>query len=200
MFVTKKISLCETSQIILEVQTMKKFFELSVTSRKVAQGDLVISAEALSSANEKLGQLDIKLLKDENTASIFFKYTPVEDCNPDTRIARIKLTGRDEDEIREALEMLVKAYHDSAKQNPDNAVAFFMISLCIQPATNSIVIPDSLVPIPCGLISSILGDDWFGIETKISPELLSLADAKIQMEEDELKAMFEAAFKNITSD
>lgn len=179
---------------------MKKFFELSVTSRKVAQGDLVISAEALSSANEKLGQLDIKLLKDENTASIFFKYTPVEDCNPDTRIARIKLTGRDEDEIREALEMLVKAYHDSAKQNPDNAVAFFMISLCIQPATNSIVIPDSLVPIPCGLISSILGDDWFGIETKISPELLSLADAKIQMEEDELKAMFEAAFKNITSD
>lgn len=99
---------------------MKNFFELSVTSRKVAQGDLFISAEALSNSTEKLGQLDIKLLKNEHTASIFFKYTPVEGCNPDTRIARIKLTGRDEDEIRETLEALVTAFRDSVKQDPSN--------------------------------------------------------------------------------
>lgn len=183
---------------------MKKLFELSVTSRKVAQGDLVISAEALSCATEKLGQLDIKLLNDEHTASIFFKYTPVEDCDPDARIARIKLTGRDEDEISEFLEALVQGFRDSAKQNSNNALAMLMISHCIQPATNSIVIPDALVPIPCGLISNILDDEWLGIETKISSDIqekiTSLADAERKKEEDDLKAIFEAAFSNITSD
>lgn len=79
-----------------------------------------------------------------------------------------------------------------------------MISLCIQPATNSIVIPDALVPIPCGLISSILDGEWLGIETKFSPDIQekisSLADAKRKKEEDEFEALFKAAFTNITSD
>lgn len=37
---------------------MKKFFELSVTSRKSVKGDLVLTLEALSKEGIHLGQLD----------------------------------------------------------------------------------------------------------------------------------------------
>lgn len=56
---------------------MKKFFELSVTSRKSVDGNVALSAITATEENNELGRLDIKLLNKETHGGIFFKYTPV---------------------------------------------------------------------------------------------------------------------------
>ena len=78
---------------------MRKFFELSVTSRKSVDGNVVLSAFTATEENNELGQLDIKLLNKETHVGIFFKYTHVEGSNPDDIIAKVKFTGRDSSEI-----------------------------------------------------------------------------------------------------
>ena len=153
---------------------MKKFFELSATTRKSAKGELILTLEALTKDDIKLGQLDITLLNDEYPGGVFFKYIPTEACNSGV-ISKVRLSGRDEDEIREALEAIPDALRDSlSKPNADANVlaALVMISVCINPSDNSIMIPEGLgISITRELMSSIFGDDWLGIELQISPEL-----------------------------
>lgn len=185
---------------------MKKFFELSVTSRKSVKGDLFFSAVALSKSGSKLGQLDINLLKEEDNYGVFLKYTQSESSSPLDTISAVTLTGRDKDEIRKILEDTLASIKDflsnsSSETNVHALTLMLMLSVCIDSETNSIIIPEVLgFNITNQLISSIIGDEWLGIEIKISSDIKgkihSLADAKRKKEDDDnIEAMI-AAFKN----
>lgn len=161
-------------------QTMKKFFELSVTSRKSVKATTLISAEALSSSGEKIGQLDIRVLNSDTHGGIFVKYSPA-DVAVDTLISSIKLTGRDEKEIQEILEMIDAALIETLKSNLGSAMQFIpyyaMMCACIQADTNTIVLPSSL-PITNDLIVKLLDGEWLGIEVKFCSEIVEkISDA-----------------------
>lgn len=186
---------------------MKKFFELSVTGRKSVKGDLLLSAIALSKDGRELGQLDINVLKEENNYGVFLKYTLLESSSLD-RISTVRLTGRDEHEIREILRAIPTALQDSISKSSDpNPKAFTYIllaSVCINYETNSVTIPEALgLNITNELISSIIGDEWLGIEVKISSDIQDkisiLADVKRKKEEEDAEAIL-SAFKNAFSE
>ena len=58
------------------------------------------------------------------------------------------------------------------KENANILVAMMMLSMCIIPSTNSVIIPETLgVKITSSLISRIIGNEWLGIEVKMLPEI-----------------------------
>lgn len=186
---------------------MKNLFNFAVTSRKSVKGTLLFSAIAISDADTIIGQFDINMLKEENNYALFLQYTPAESSDSLESISRVKLTGRDENEIREILESIPQTLLDSmSKANTEATKALpflLMISMCIKPSTNSIIIPEVLVgKVNNDLICNILGGEWLGIEVKISPDvsekLSYLTDTKAKKGADEkTKEEIDVAFDEL---
>lgn len=167
---------------------MKKFFELSVTSRKSVDGNVALSAITATEENNELGRLDIKLLNKETHGGIFFKYTPVEGSNPDDVIAKVKLTGRDPSEIEAALTAVRSGIQETLfsindKSFAEKLVLAAMVGMYIQPEAEMILIPTSSgVKVTNNIISKVVSDEWLGVEIKLNSEvqekIANLADAK----------------------
>lgn len=135
-------------------------------------------------------QLDIRLLNDDYQGGVFIKYTPSEAGNPTDVISKVKLSGRDEDEIREVLKGFPDALRDFLSDPNANAnvlAALVVFSVCINPADNLITIPEGLgISITGELIAGIFDDDWLGIEVQMSPEVVSkISDLVIAKKEKE---------------
>lgn len=194
---------------------MKKFFELSVTSRKSVEGNVVLSAIATTKEGYKLGKLDIKLLNDGIHSGIFFKYTPVEGSNPYDVIAKVKLTGRDSSEIQSALTAVRSGIQEAILKNTDKGFSVklamsIIVSTCIQPESRTIEIPFySDVQVTNGIISKVVNDEWLGVEvlipSDIQEKIANLADAKKKEQQDHaqgycdtLKKMMETGESSFT--
>lgn len=187
---------------------MKKFFELSVTSRKSVEGNVVLSANAATKENNELGRLDIRLLNDGIHSGIFFKYTPVEGSNPDDVIAKVKLTGRKPSEIGAALTAVRSAIKDVVFERTDmdfaeKLVTTAILSSCIQPEAEMILIPSSSsVQVTNGIISKVVNDEWLGVEVRIPSDIqekiANLANSE-EKEQQDYSQMFRAAMKNAMS-
>ena len=187
---------------------MRKFFELSVTSRKSVDGNVVLSAFTATEENNELGQLDIKLLNKETHVGIFFKYTHVEGSNPDDIIAKVKFTGRDSSEIEAVLTAVRSGIQEALLKNtdksfPEKLAMSVIVDMCIQPEAEMILIPSSFgVEVTNSIISNFVNDEWIGIEIKISSDVqekfLNFTGAK-EKEQQDYSQMFRAAMKNTMS-
>lgn len=184
---------------------MKKFFELSVTSRKSVKANTPFSVEAYTGADEKVGQLDIKLADSETFGGIFAKYTPT-DIAQSSRISLLKISGNDENKIRKTLKMLSSAVNKSLEKREISDASDFLTNLiimnCIVPETNTILIPPLgfekfTSEFICNFVNSVsndfTADDWLGIEVKFSSEIVGkiseVADKQKKKTVDELEQL-----------
>lgn len=164
-----------------------------------------ISAITATKDDNELGRLDIKLLNKETHIGIFFKYTYVEDSNPDDVIVKIKLTGRDSSEIEAVLTSIRSSIQDVLFKSTDNSFSeklamSAIVGMCIQPEAKVILIPSSSgIEVTNSIISNFVNNEWIGIEVKIPSDVkenfLNLTGAKEKVQQD-YSQMFRAAMKN----
>lgn len=157
---------------------MKKFFELSIASRKQVKGTNFLTAEALSSEGEKVGDLVVNKVSGESAWGIFLRYTPT---NCEEPITKIKLITEDQSQLQEKMEEVKNAVRKAILESGEgNLVGMMekimkaaMICSCIQPETGEILVPTPFLKtqITNELICKYLNDEWVGLEIKILPEI-----------------------------
>lgn len=156
---------------------MKRFFELSISSRKTVKGEVCLTAETFSTEEEKLGKLVVTLLNGESNGGIFFKYIPNEAGNSGESIALIRLIAENQSNVQKTLKAFKDAIHKKIFEKPsDDPIAAIitgmLISICIEPEKGQIRIPDIFdIHITNELIFKYIGDEWIGIEAKFLPEI-----------------------------
>ena len=153
---------------------MKKFFEISVTSRKGVKGEQFARVEAFSEDDKKLGEIILNKVKEDNYEGIFAKYIPEPDCD-DEKIARFQIIEDKDDKLKGFMQKVLEQLLMKAKNDSDifgSMMALFIILPCMDTKNGIIIVPDIFnAEITSKFIIDKIGEDWISLETTFTPEV-----------------------------
>lgn len=152
---------------------MKKFFELSVVSRKSVEGKASMTVDAFSANSEPIGKFITKIISTETDKGIFIKYVPSKHACSDTEISDLQFVGGDQESINDTLKAIKNALEASVAAETTSftsAMLGIMLASRIDLDCNEISIAN--LGITNEIICKYLSDDWIGIKVSFLPEIL----------------------------
>jgi hypothetical protein len=169
---------------------MENFFGLSVKSTKSVPGKKFAKITAFSKGGDRLGELEVKVHNGEGNFGIFVKYMPSEDADSTVKIAKLIITSKEKENVKELLKKLSDVIKENMSsdtgENPFmGSMSAMLLTTCIIPESGTILIPQIFdISITNALICRYISGEWFGIKMKMSPEIQTfiknLADEKRQ--------------------
>lgn len=148
---------------------MKKFFELSVVSRKSVEGKSSMTVDAFSANSKHLGKFITKVISTDTDKGIFVKYVPSDNTSSDTEISDLQFVGENQESINDILKAIKNALENSAATEPISAIIGIMLASRIDLDTNEISVAN--LGITNETIYQYLNDEWIGIKVSFLPEI-----------------------------